>query len=132
MKKKDSFSPPAMGGSSLLVIFAVLCLTVFALLSVSTVQAERRMADKTAEAVTAYYAADLEAETIFARLRNGQTLPNVTESEGIYAYSCPISEYQTLFVELRRENDRWSVLRWQAVAHPEELHETMPVWNGAP
>ena len=30
MAKKESFAPPALGGSSLLVVFAVLALTVFA------------------------------------------------------------------------------------------------------
>lgn len=39
MNERQRFSPPAVGGSSLLVIFAVLCLTVFAMLSLSTVQA---------------------------------------------------------------------------------------------
>lgn len=33
MNKKESFSPPAVGGISLLVVFAVLCLTIFGLLS---------------------------------------------------------------------------------------------------
>ena len=37
MKKQKKTSLPAIGGSSLLVIFAVLCLTVFALLSLNTV-----------------------------------------------------------------------------------------------
>ena len=33
------FSPPAVGGSSLLISFAVLCFTIFALLALETVQA---------------------------------------------------------------------------------------------
>lgn len=41
--KKQRFSPPAIGGTSLLVVFAVLCLTVFALLSLTTVQADVRL-----------------------------------------------------------------------------------------
>ena len=56
------FSAPAVGGSSLLVIFAVLCLTVFALLGLSTVQADGRLSGASAEAVSAYYAADCRAE----------------------------------------------------------------------
>ena len=32
-QKRSSFSPPALGGASLLVIFAVLALTICALLS---------------------------------------------------------------------------------------------------
>ena len=33
MKKRDKISMPAVGGASLLVVFAVLCLVIFALLS---------------------------------------------------------------------------------------------------
>ena len=52
-RDRSGFSSPAVGGSSLLVIFSVLCLTVFALLSVSTVQADRRLAEASAEGVQA-------------------------------------------------------------------------------
>ena len=48
--------PPAPGASALLVIFAVLCLTVLAMLSLSTVQADARLSDASAEAVAGYYA----------------------------------------------------------------------------
>ena len=53
-KDKGSFAPPALGGISLLVVFAVLCLTVFALLSLSTVRADERRSDASAQAVTNY------------------------------------------------------------------------------
>lgn len=130
MKKHVRISPPAIGGSSLLVIFAVLCLTVFALLSLSTVQAEKRLSDTVADAVVAYYEADLEAERIFARLRSGETVPGVQETAGIYRYACPISENQTLMVELQKTEDTWTVLRWQVSAQPEEISQTLPVWDG--
>ena len=64
-ERRDSF-PPAVGGSSLLVIFAVLCLTVFALLGLATVQANSRLSDASAQTVSGYYAADCQAETILA------------------------------------------------------------------
>ena len=48
MNDKQKVTLPAIGGSSLLVIFAVLCLTVFALLSLSTVQADNRLSDASA------------------------------------------------------------------------------------
>lgn len=130
MKKETPISPPAIGGSSLLVIFAVLCLTVFALLSLSTVQAEKRLSDTAADAVTAYYEADLEAERIFSRLRSGETVPGVQMSAEIYSYACPISENQTLMVQLQKTEDTWTVLRWQVTAQPEEISQTLPVWNG--
>ena len=62
MNGKARFSPPAVGVSSLLVIFAVLCLTVFALLSISTVRADGRLGDKVQTAVIGYYEADFQAE----------------------------------------------------------------------
>lgn len=130
MKKKERISPPAIGGSSLLVIFAVLCLTVFALLSLSTVQAEKRLSDAAAHGVTAYYKADLEAEKIFAKLRAGETVPGVREENGNVMYTCQISENQTLQVELKKTEDRWQIIRWQTVAQMEQVQETLPVWDG--
>lgn len=130
MKQKAPISPPAIGGSSLLVIFAVLCLTVLSLLSLSTVQAEKRLSDIAASSVTAYYEADLEAQAIFARLRAGETVPGVEESEGIYRYVCAISPNQHLEVALRKEGECWTVLRWQTAAQPEEISTTLPVWDG--
>ena len=128
MKRKDAFSLPAVGGSSLLVIFVVLCLTVFALLSVSTVQTEKRLSDKAAQAVADYYRADLEAEKIFARLRAGERVPGVMETDGICRYSVPVSQNQTLHAEIQKEN--WRILRWQVTARMEESDDTLPVWDG--
>ena len=128
--KKDALSIPAVGGSSLLVVFCVLCLTVFALLSLSTVQAEKRLSDKAAQAVEDYYRADLEAETIFARLRAGETVPDVMVTDDLYRYQCHVSENQTLLVELQKDEDQWTVLRWQTVTGQEALDQSLPVWDG--
>ena len=130
MDERRRFSPPVVGGSSLLVIFAVLCLTVFAMLSLSTAQAERRLSDASAAAVLAYYAADLEAEEIFARLRAGEQVDAVTHTGSTYSYGCPISEYQTLKVELEKTDGAWTVLRWQVEANPPQAEQALPVWNG--
>ena len=130
MKKTHRMSAPAIGGSSLLVIFAVLCLTVVALLSLSTAQAEKRMSDASAQALTAYYAADLEAEQIFARLRAGENVPGVQKNAWLYSYSCPISEQQILEVELENKENTWRVCRWQVIARSGTVSETLPVWNG--
>ena len=77
-KKREGFAPPALGGSSLLVVFAVLALTVFALLSLSTVRADVRLGDAAAKAVSDYYTADAQAQEILAQLRNGETPVEVT------------------------------------------------------
>lgn len=130
MKKRQKMNLPAVGGSSLLVIFAVLCMTVFAVLSLSTVLAEQRLSETAAESVAAYYRADLQAEEIFARLRSGEQVPGVQILEDRYEYSCIISETQSLHVTLRRTDNGWSVLRWQTESHAQEQTQTLPVWTG--
>lgn len=105
---------PMIGGCSLLVIFAVLCLTVFALLGFSTVQANKRLADISAQAVSDYYRSDSQAEEILARLRTGEIPDGVTEKNHIYSFRCIISPTQALLVEVQEEN--WKILRWQTIS----------------
>jgi hypothetical protein len=129
-EKKSSF-PAVFGGSSLLVIFAVLCLTVFALLGLSTVQAYGRIADASVAAVSDYYAADCQAKLIFAQLRSGKQPDGVQKTGDMYSYSCPISEGQVLEVEILQQEEVWHVLRWQAVSLT-EVNEagSLEVWDG--
>lgn len=127
--KKTSIS--AVGISSLLVIFAVLCLTVFALLSVSTVQAQLRLAENTRRAITGYYSADCEAERILACLRSGQRPENVEQNGDIFTYTCPISDTQALAVCVKCSGAEYTVLRWQTISVSQwDAEDKLPVWNG--
>ena len=146
--KKQRFSPPAVGGTSLLVVFAVLCLTVFALLSLTTVQADVRLADASAQAVEDYYAADCKAQEILARLRNGERPEGVAFSNGVWPYdvapsgsgplqadyAVPISDTQELQITVLLggiADADYMVLRWQAVPTVEwEGDESLNVWDG--
>lgn len=120
-----------IGASSLLVIFAVLCLGVFALLSVATVQADRRLGDSVQQAVTAYYQADSQAEQILAKLRNGEVPAGVSRKNGIYSYCCGISDTQTLAVEAAVKGSDYEILRWQVISTADwQPEEKLPVWNG--
>lgn len=119
MKQQKRFSPPVVGGSSLLIIFAVLCLTMFTLLALSTAKANIRLSDASVQAVSDYYEADLQAEQILSELRKDPSqsiLYNVQVYDDIYSYSVPISETQMLMVEVKIEKDSWQVLRWQSVS----------------
>lgn len=131
MRKKEGISIPAVGAGSLLAAFAVLCLTVLAMLSLSTVQAEDRLAAASAQSVAEFYAADFQAEQIFSRLRRGELPEEVQQDGSIYTYQCPISEEQYLQVILEKQNSDWQVLCWQAVTR-EDTGETepLPVWQG--
>ena len=130
MSKRERSGPAAVGGSSLLVIFAVLCLTVFALLSLSSAQAERRQADAATDSVRAYYDADLLAQEVYARLRSGETVAGVRQNDGIFEYEIPVSQRQILLIRLVKTDDIWSVLRWEAVPMESEMDDSLDVWKG--
>ena len=131
MDDQRRFPFPIVGGSSLLVIFSVLCLTVFALLGLSTVQAGGRLSQARADAVSAYYQADAQAEELFARLRRGELPQEVTRQGEVYSYTCPISETQQLRVELRKDPSAWIVLCWQAESTAAWVpDDTLNVWAG--
>ena len=142
-KKREGFAPPALGGSSLLVVFAVLALTVFALLSLSTVRADVRLGDATEKMVSGYYAADVKAQEILAKLRTGAPLPEDVEfeatisdypdhSETIFSYAVPISDTQELQVEVLVEPDgSYQVRRWQAAAVGDwTFDDSLDLWDG--
>lgn len=126
-RSKERLSVPMVGGSSLLIIFAVLCLTIFTLLALSTVQADRRLSESSIRAVTEYYQADCQAEQIFARLRAGQIPEGVIQERSsdsssqtiFFKYFCPISDTQQLEVTLSQEDNMWTVHRWEAVSTTE-------------
>lgn len=137
-KKARRSLPSALGATTLLVVFAVLCLTVFALLSLSTVQADSRLAQRSREAVEEYYAADTLAQETLARLRRGECPAGVTVAGAVASYTVPISETQELRVEveldrllLDMETDGYRVLRWQMAAVEDwSFDESLDLWDG--
>lgn len=131
MSEKRFSMPPLIGASSLLTIFAVLCLTVFALLSISTVNAHQRLRESASQAVTGYYRADCMAEEILAHLRSGECPNGVTECDGIFSYACAVSDTQALVVEVAVNGEDYTVLRWQAVSTADwEADDRILVWSG--
>lgn len=147
MAEKEKFAPPAVGGVSLLVVFAVLCLTVFALLSLATVQADGRLGDASAQAVEDYYAADCTAQAVLAWLRTGQggeALPEDLDISTtfidygdrcgeVHAFAVPISETQELRVEVRVDGADYTVLRWQAIPTGDWSEGGgLDLWDGLP
>jgi len=129
MSKKET--PAAVGGSSLLVIFAVLCLTVFALLGLSTVQADKRLAKAAEDAVKSYYEADARAELILAQLRQGIAVDGVEKTGNVYSYQCMVSDVQELQVEVRMDGSSYEILRWQLTSTAVwKEDDSINLWNG--
>lgn len=112
MNKKTNIPAP-VGGSSLLVIFSVLCFSVFSMLVLATVKADERLADASFHAVTAYYEADCEAERILGELRAGVVEDGVTQSNDIYVYQCPVNDTQSLCVAVEVSGGTYEVREWK-------------------
>ena len=128
MKKKSKQSSPNInvGSTSIVMVFSVLCLTVFAVLSYITARNELDLARRSADSVTAYYAADSAAVDVYNALisgdcvRQGDTITaagtEIFACEGIYGgelcYSVPIDDMQELYVELSGEDSGYRIIAW--------------------
>ena len=131
MKEENTaVSLPAGGGSTLMVIFAVLCLLTFAVLSVATVTADRRLAEASQKAVENWYAADTRAEEILFELREGKCPEGVNSDGNVYSYACPMGENRSLTVEVKLNGSEYEILRWQAVnVSSQDYSEGESFWN---
>ena len=116
MKENKSQRHPLVGGASLIVVFAVLCLVVFAILMLTTENSARRLSQVSAEAVQAYYEADTRAEYTAAAIKNGDVPAHVTVEGNRYSYCETISDTRYLYVELELREGEWVILRWQSMS----------------
>lgn len=123
--------PTGVGICSLLVIFAVLCLSVFGMLSLSEAQTQKTLGDKTQQSIQAYYTADCHAQEILAKLRLGEIPQGVTGENGDYSYCCEISDTQVLMVRVEIQGESYHIRRWQVVSAAQwQPEEKLPVWTG--
>lgn len=139
MKKEKNLRLPApvVGGSSLLVIFSVVCLIMFALLMLQTSRNNLRMAEASRQAVADYYEADCRAEEILAEIRSGELPEEVTlakKPEGkFYSWSSPVGKTQVLEVEVCVIGAEYEILKWKTKASTEENEDEMTdLWEGDP
>lgn len=137
------------GSAFLIVIFSVLCLAVFALLTVSSAKAEQNLARRTADSVTAYYQADSTAEVVFAGLRAGLRadgdIPGeiagialthydaVSYGQVYITYSIEVDDANLLAVGLiyDQPEQQFAIAQWRLVSATEwQPEEEFHLWNG--
>ncbi|MCL1858331.1 MAG: hypothetical protein FWF92_03770 [Oscillospiraceae bacterium] len=66
--KKSGIGTVNAGGAIIIIIFVVLCLTIFGLLSFTTSFADKKLAERNLESVSQYYKADSEAEEALTKI----------------------------------------------------------------
>ena len=132
------------GAVSLVMIFCVLCLAVFAALTYVTADRERQLAELAAQRAAEYYAADAEAARIVAALSRGETpdadvvwsndgYSAALQPEGSIAdFGVPINDTQELHVTVKLFRDgTYEIRDWStAYAGDWETNDTIDIWDG--
>ena len=114
-----------VGSSSIMLIFAVLCLTIFSLISLSVAQNDKALVDAETRLVVSYYEADELAERILAEILQSDSIPGEAfgvsidtdwdwdiEAE-VASFHCPISDAKQLSVKVAIYEDSYDILSWK-------------------
>lgn len=147
MRNKRKSYGVNIGSSSILLIFVILCLVSFAVLSIVSAQTDYKLSCKLAERTTKYYAANNEVESYLRDLQ--ASLEKIYEdsatAEEYFAvaghdttFSIQLSEQQMLNVHLTilypgdgkgyYEINTWKVETQDTL----ELDDTLPVFTDMP
>lgn len=119
MKKKTLFTLN-IGLPSIFLVFIVICLLSFSVLSYVSAKADWNLCEKALEHSDAYYQAANEAEKSIRDYAMG----NTSQSDFYF----PISDLQTLYVSLSHtDNDNYKITDWKIistdnVSYDEHLH----------
>lgn len=129
-----------LGTVTLVMLFSVMCLCVFALLSLSTARSELNLSSRYADSVKAYYEADTQAVYLQNRLISAVNLEatlrrisdggyDIRYERGLISYSVPVDDNLTLMVELSGTD--YTPIAWQVVATGGwEADDHIEVWDG--
>lgn len=143
-----------IGSASLILIFIVLCLATFGLLSMASANNDWKLADKNAAAVKTYYGADSQGEDFLqmvdqtlSRAMEGQTDQEAClleikkelgdyyqEDTGMIATEIPMDYGQALHIELAvtcSGERRFEIEAWKVIHQADyEIDSALPVWTG--
>lgn len=142
-KRRNAFF--GIGIASIVVIFVVLCMTIFAVLSLSTANEEHRLAKKYAQSAADYWRADTECTELANLLIDAwhsddmsavydlaaQNGAECTEADiGLYvSYSRPVNDITDLTVTLLL-NDTVTVVSWNTTPVGVWIPEDdLPIWG---
>lgn len=152
MAKQVSGYRANIGSSSLILIFIVMCLVTFGMLSLTSAKSDLSLAKRNADAVTEYYRADSEGEAFYRMVEaavksaceGAETEAARTDllKEALGAYyrdgaavtEVAMARAQALHIELKPDlkgGGAVKVARWKVIQTEDyEIDDSMPVWSG--
>jgi hypothetical protein len=127
------------GSASIVLVFAVLCLTIFALITLASAENDKAMSNAEAKLVKGYYQADTLAELILSDIIEAMPIPDIVRGieieskrqDDIYivTFSCPISDRKELYVQVAVYDDYYYILAWHMRNTVKwEADPGLPVW----
>ncbi|NMC57059.1 MAG: hypothetical protein GYA50_07565 [Eubacteriaceae bacterium] len=138
-----------IGSASLVLIFAVLCLTLFATLTLLSAKNEMNLTDKYSRSVTQYYAADSKAEENLLIIQDILSSANadktayiknqcekykftyVQKNNKIYiTFNENINMQQILHVTVKVNNKKFEIIQWKKISANEiNIDESINVYK---
>lgn len=152
MAKQERGFKANIGSSSLILIFIVMCLVTFGMLSLTSASSDLSLAKRNADAVTEYYRADTQGE-VFYRMAAEEVKTACANAagkeerlalleralgeyfrEGVMVTEVSMERAQALHIELQPNLDgdgSVRVLKWNVIQTEDcEIDDSMPVWSG--
>ena len=133
------------GSASIILIFAVLCLTVFTLIAFVVSGNEKALVDSEVMLVTDYYGADAKAEQILSEILKSDIRPETVDgiiidywydfnsSVDMASFSCPLKNEKELFVSFAfvADADTYQIHSWNLRNIGDwEFDDSINLWTG--
>lgn len=132
MSKKNKAGGLPIGGPSLLMVFVLLCINIFAVVSYMSALRDDNLSEKAAENISQYYMADAKAEEMLAKLAGEfkQNPEGMEKFVGInklsiskqfdetnVEYYIPVKKEMLLkvIVKFSKETPEYDVMQWKLV-----------------
>ena len=132
-----------VGSASIILVFAVLCLTVFSLITFVVASNDKALVDAEARLITGFYKADAHAERIIAEILEADSIPSAVQGveiehqwdTGLNAelveFTCPAAENKALYIRLAVSDDSHDILSWIMYDTDEwNFDDRLEVWSG--
>jgi len=134
-----------VGSSSIVLVFAVLCLTVFSLITYVVAGNDRALIDNESRLVIGFFEADALAEQIVAEILESNSVPeNIHGIEvrsrwdwysdvTVVEFAAPISDVLSIYVRMMLLEDSYDIASWRMInSHDWEYDAGLNIWPGPP
>ena len=132
-----------VGSASIVLVFTVLCLAVFAIITHTVAANDKALVDAETQLVIQYYEADALGERVLAEILESEIIPEVILGIEIYtdwdwdimaetvAFYCPITDDISLYVKAAIYRDSFDAIIWRMQDEGEWITDDfLNLWPG--